>query len=501
MIHEVGTMRQKISLKIWKCFLIVFAAGLLVTIFLCMIKSQDGLLPADMIILPFVCMLGAAAVCAVILRLERFLAHYQRVLLPGCLIIYGIVIFYFGIRSRGNPVHDSLSVINGAKYMAGMTDEMNWTYFARWNNNIMPMVFLSVVFRLGAALRFSDVYYFAVILNTLQVVAALYCVFKISSHYAEHSTAAGWMGMGLLAVYFPIFGFTQSLYTDSMSFCFGIAAFYIWLCNREKGRTGWKYWLNNLAAGILWGIGTNIKVTVVISLIAVFLYLILFDDRHAVLGNLCTVLLPAAVIMIFCSLYAASLPSKEYNDTWGVPRSTTHLGIGLMGDGSWDTDGEFFVGVTEIYGMAEKEAWARQYIFEHLDQFVNADHMIAKLRHNFASGAMNASDFLSTADNHGFVYNCISYEGAYRIPYRKWITAYWYMLLLLCAAACFFHTKKETVDPRFFVPIVTLFGIMLFVMIFEANNRQMYNHLPWIVCISNLGLWALENLFLAKKYR
>lgn len=464
-------------------------------------QSQDGLLPADMFKLPFICMLGAAVICALVLLLEKLLTRYQHVLLPLCLIIYGIIIFYFGIRSKGNPVHDNLSVIKGAKYMAGMTEEMNWTYFARWNNNIMPMVLLSLIFRIAVILGFSDVYYFAVILNTVQVLITLYCVFKISGHYSTHSSAAGWMGMGLLAFFFPIFGFTQSLYTDSMSFCFGIAAFYIWMNNRERKRTGRSYWLYNILAGILWGIGSDIKITVMISFIAVLLYLVLFDNWRSIVCNLCTVFLPVVVILSVSSIYAASLPSKEYNDTWGVPRLTTHLGIGLMGNGGWDTYGEFFLGVTGIYGMAEKEAWAKQYILEHLDQFVNADHVIAKLRYNFASGTMSARDFVVTADNHGFVYNCISPSGAYYARYCKWITAYWYMLLILCIAACITCIGKKAVDSRSFVPIVTVFGIMLFVMIFEANNRQLYNHIPWIICASNMGLWSLVNVFHVIKCR
>lgn len=473
------------------------------TVILCMLRSQDGFAPSEMFTLPFVCLAGLVLLSAAALWLEAFLERYQKILLPVFLILYGGIVFYFGIRSRGNPVNDSLAVINGAKYLAGLGDEISWTYFARWNNNIMPMVFLSLLFRVGNLLGFRDVYYFAVAVNTLQVVLALYLVFRICGRFSARRTAAAWIGMGMLSLYFPILGFTQSLYTDSLSFVWGIAAFFLWVGSREGDGGGWRFRIRDLSAGILWGIGAQIKLTTAISLIAVLLYLLIFEKGKTAWKQGVTLLVPVLAIFAASSLYIGTLPCNEYNDTWGVPRATTHLGIGLMGNGGWETESEFFTGVTAIYGMKEKEAFARDYILGHLGQFVNPEHVIAKLRYNFSNGTMNVSDFFWTADNHGFVYHCISYQGVYRATFAKWITAYWYLLLLLMMAACagqgLLHGEKE-ISAYSFVPIMTMFGSMLFVMIFEANSRQMYNQLPWLVCAACMGLWwGLEKTGLPEK--
>ena len=44
-----------------------------------------------------------------------------------------------------------------------------------------------------------------------------------------------------------------------------------------------------------------------------------------------------------------------------------------------------------------------------------------------------------------------------------------------------------------------MFGIMLYLMLFEANNRQLYNHLPWLVLAASGGLVEILNLFSKRK--
>ena len=125
--------------------------------------------------------------------------------------------------------------------------------------------------------------------------------------------------------------------------------------------------------------------------------------------------------------------------------------------------------------------------------------MISKVRHDFATGTMRADDFMQTAHNNGFLYNCISYGGAYREVYRTYVTAYWYMLLEFVVVACvtclFVKNRNDRkYEASVVIPILTVCGIMLYVMVFEANNRQLYNHIPMIFCVASIGIWAVQNV-------
>lgn len=484
-------MKKRTDSVLWQIFLFAYMLVLAIIIVLCVMETQENVSAYLMAIYPLAGILLITVMAFLGVKIESFLDKYERYLLLGFFVLYTIATVRFTLHSRGIPQNDSASLINGAYYMAGLTENMEWTYFARWNHQVIPMVLLSFVFRIAGWLNMSDVYYLAWALNVAQVLCTLYCVYKLGRRYSRHGSVSAWLGMGMMAVYIPIWGHTQSLYTDAFSFGLGIIAFYIWLCNYEKRKSGWKYWLINIAAGAILGIGFEIKATVAISLVAVMIYLVLFEHWKVLLKQAVSLLVPVLMIMLICSNYIKTLPSMEHEDTWGVPRIGYFIGLGLEEDGSFRLDSKYFNTVCGILGMEEKQAYTRRFILENIDQFWDKEHVVAKIRHNFASGKMKADDFMQEVEHPGFLYNCISYNGAYRRTYRTFITAYWYMLLEFIVIACAlrgFACKKKKEDASVVIPIISVCGIMIYVMIFEANNRQLYNHLPMIFCAANIGI-------------
>jgi hypothetical protein len=227
------------------------------------------------------------------------------------------------------------------------------------------------------------------------------------------------------------------------------------------------------------------------------LYLLLYENWNVLWKNTLCLLAPVLIIGVICSSYKKTLPTMEHQDTWAYPVIEYFIGLGLEADGSFRLDSEFFNTLGGIWGMEEKKAYARTFILKNIDQLWNPEHVVAKLRHNFATGKMKADDFMQDCDNHGFLYNCISYYGAYRRTYRTYVNAYWYMLLEFIVLACTLRSIKSKnpehkEDPAVVVPIVSVFGIMLYVMLFEANSRQLYNHVPMIFCAASIGIWTLQ---------
>lgn len=491
-------MNKKAGEILWKLFLGIYSVVLTVIIVLCVSETQEGVSSVAMTIYPLIGILAISVAACIGIKIEAFLNKYEKYLLLLFFVGYTLITVRMTLHSRGIPVHDSASVVDGAYYMAGLTDEMNWTYFARWNHQIMPMMLLGLVFRIATWLHISDVYYLALALNIGQVLCAFYCVYQLGKKYSKHSSVSGWLGMGMMAVYIPIWGHTQSLYTDAFSFSFGIVAFYIWLRNYEKRERGWKYWVTNVVAGMIWTLGYQIKATAAISMVAVLIYLLLFDHWKKVLQNAVCLVLPVILSIFLVKSYIQTLPCMEYEDSWGVPAIEYFIGLGLEADGSFRLESEFFNTIAGgIWGMEEKKAYGRAFIKENISQLWNKEHVISKIRYNFASGKMKAEDFFQDCDNHGFLYNCVAAQGAYRRIYRKVITAYWYMLLEFIVIACILRiiarrkcAEKELAAVA--VPILSVCGIMLYVMLFEANNRQLYNHIPMIFSAANAGVWMLH---------
>lgn len=485
-------MKEKISLRIWLVFLAGMGAALLFILFESMRHPIDYIDPAVFLKIPFFYLLFFIFLVILTTLLRPFLEKYEKILLPAVLFIYGIFLYWICAYTKGIPVHDSALVVEGARHMAGLSDVIAWTYFSRFHNNIMPMVYLSVLFRIGHVLGFKDPYYFALIFNVLGVLLAMFCVFLAAKSFKKHGTEAGWISVILLGSYFPVFGHTQSMYTDAFSLSYGIAGFTLWMWNQKNESRLRNYLLWDLAAAILWAVGMQLKATAVIPMIAVSLYCLLFKKwKKSIVDWLC-LWIPVILTIVVCSRYARTLPCEEYRDTWEYPAVGYFIALGLENDGTFNLESPYISVMCGIYGLEEKRAYTSQYIRDNFGQFFNRQHIVAKLSQNFSSGTMLAREFLWSSEHKTFVSDIITGEKCVR--YRVEITRYWFLLLFLMAAGCFTAIVKKDRSPQIVVAFLSVCGVFLYLMLGEADNRLLYNHLPWYVLCADVGIWGITDL-------
>jgi hypothetical protein len=176
------------------------------------------------------------------------------------------------------------------------------------------------------------------------------------------------------------------------------------------------------------------------------------------------------------------------------------LGIGLKGNGGYVDNQEYSATLNTIYGLEAKKEWSDQYIRENLREFLNKDHIIQKLRYNFASGGMGCAIFVQNLNENHWLYRTMHHEGDWFWRYNMITTPYMYafygLILIGMVLALVNRTEK---DATFAVSLIAIFGIMLYLMLFEANNRQLYNHLPWFVLAAACGLSEIWNTIRMKK--
>lgn len=477
---------------IWRIFLVVFSINMTLVWFFSVIKTENHLPVSKMVLLPMVMLVLLCLFGLHINKLAAILDKKTKFLLPAFLVGYGLLIYGIGVSARCNPVHDQEVVYQGALYFAGLSGEIDWSYFARYNNNIMPAVILGVIFRIGAVGGRLDPYYFAVFINMLQVLLTMYCMFKMSKE--RNGIVGAWLTIIMLALFVPVIGHSKSLYTDSMSFCFGVVGAYL-LLNSEKMKGKKHYWINSVLSGLMIGIGAAVKMTVLITIIAIFLFSLL-EKNKKLFCNTCIAFGVALSFIMLCNQYTATLPCEEMRDSYGTPKVSYFMGIGMKGNGGYVDNQEYSASLNTIYGMEEKEAWSRQYIKQNAYEFLNKEHILKKLRYNFANGVLGCDILVQTLENDNILYRLMHYNGDYYWRYSMVMTAYMYTCYI-CVIVCavLMVVNKQKVDFLCGVSMIAMFGIMLYLMLFEANNRQLYNHLPWIVLAASSGLVEFLNLF------
>ena len=115
---------------IWRIFLVVFSIDMTFVWFFSVIKTENHLPASKMVLLPVVMLVILCLFALYINKLAVFLDKKTKFLLPAFLVGYGLLIYGIGLSGRCEPVHDQEAVYQGALYFSGLSEEINWPYFA-----------------------------------------------------------------------------------------------------------------------------------------------------------------------------------------------------------------------------------------------------------------------------------------------------------------------------------------------------------------------------------
>ena len=475
-------------------FYTAYFLGLLIILWYCIRHPNDGLTTKDVTSYSLLFLAFPVVLTFVLFHPEKFLAKYSKFIFPCFLIVYGIFLYWLFRNVYGQAFGDQRNVLDLALDLGGYGESDSWTYIARFRNNAFSVIYLGALFRICHMLGLNDVYNFSIFFNVIQILLALWAVYDLGHYSKKHPECVGWTAVLLIATFFPVYTHMQSLYTDAFSFCWGVLATAVWMRLYTKSDRKIKFIIGNICAALFWIIGASFKFTVLISFIALMIASIFFLSRKDILRNLVFGLLPIIVGLTILNSVYDLLPIGEYRDSWRYPGFSYFIAIGLKGDGSFTSGEEYFYSVGGIYGYEAKQEFTKRYIADNIDAFWNKDHLVAKAVYNFSSGEMMGRDFLW--NNFGPIKLSDIVTGSRAKEYRSRITNYWFVLLGIMTLGVAMMAGKEIrgfkdFDPRSkedflrFVIVLTMAGLMLYLMLGEANNRQLFNHVPWfMLCVS-----------------
>ena len=169
------------------------------------------------------------------------------------------------------------------------------------------------------------------------------------------------------------------------------------------------------------------------------------------------------------------------------------VALGLNGDGSYAANQDFAMQCAFAENKAAREKLVEQKLTEEWRQFFNGEHIVAKIRCNFASGDVGASGYMTYPyKNNNIVHELISWDGAYFWKYACLSTSYLFAIFLLMAIGAFYGAFGKKMNFTVMSAYVTTFGIMLFLMLWEAQNKQLFNQTGWILLAAAYGLQAIK---------
>jgi hypothetical protein len=476
-----------------------FSLGLIAILMVVIRKPQNNLIPGRMVLYTFVWILILFGIRAILHLLEKLFRQKKwnaerlsRNAFIVYMILYGITLYVVSLILRSYPVTDYGNVYQTALSLASGQTVEDWSYFSMWTNNLGTLTILAFCMRIGYLLGFADPYYFVLALNVLQVTAVMLSIFYLAGKMGSKSLAGQWFAILVFTLWTPVWASTNSFYSDQLSFGGSIIAIALFTFAHSRS----KKWIYIFLAGIIWGISVTAKVTSAICFIALIITLILNKKWKNLLPE--TITLGVFLLLAACtlSLCSRAYPSKE--DEYRLKSPTEYwVAMGLVGNGTYADNAYLVENCNYSPNVDARRDFCRKVIRENWTNIFDTDHLTAKVSVIFGTGEIAPTSLIYPYDE-SFLWQWLYWEGDYFWKYACLSTSFFFAMMFFMLAGAVSQAAKAQDNDIVLISFLTVFGIFLFLMLWEAQNKQLYNHIPWMTLASVFGLESLWNCVILK---
>lgn len=398
-----------------------------------------------------------------------------------------------GAHLRFQPAFDLEALYQGAlewletgSFGAYASSTCHADYFAIFPNNLGGLVFLTLLFRPAAALGITDWFGVAMTANAVLVVSSMVLTALSCRRLWGAPTAI--TACLLFALSPPFWFMAPVFYTDTLSMVFPAAVFYLYVCSRAETRRI-RLALYYAGMGILAALGALLKATVLIILIAILIALLCEKRwrRAMALAGAALCLIPL-LFAGFRAYTAAHQQTSSAAAQESMPLSYW-LALAVQGEGTYN-HAIFQLG-RSIRNPAARDAALREQVLAGLREQGIGGALTLPIRKSvraFSDGTFALSDFLDdTPLTPNGLHRFLLYKGEYHPLYQSLCNGVWGVVLLLLLLSLWLHGKNGQ-PCAVFAAQVALFGLWLFLMLWEVNSRYITNFLSLLYLCAAGGM-------------
>lgn len=410
---------------------------------------------------------------------------------------------YFLFYVRSCYKWDSGFVIGGAASLAetGSVAEEAFYYLSVYPNQNTFVLVTAMLVKLGNLLGIgiADRPLLFNLFNTLCMDAALFLVIPIIKKCRKNLEEWQLCRLWLFLLLNPFLYLGVSYYyTITLSLPLTQGFLYRMLSIPEEGEKSGRMWRQLVPAGILLGVGYELRATAIIFAIAILAsgvwYFVQKGGRRGkeILLRILAVLLAGCITAGGLSLAQKSFVGIDTTDT-AFP--TTHwLMMSLTMPGSHNAEDEAYT--ASFATREEKKEAVSKRLFEKLDEMSVSDYLRlvgTKIKNTFGNGMNGYAVFLADAYRTDGIYEAVF--GAHKDFTILWHQGYYLFVMLgiLVSIGRFLYLellKKET-DFYAFILLLVLFGAILFYVLWEASEQY---SVPFMLVMALLGLMGCQDL-------
>lgn len=391
----------------------------------------------------------------------------------------------FGALLRYQPVFDVNAIYGGAiEWVETGSFASYYDYFIYFFNNFGGLRFFYWVFKIARTLGWTDYYMAAVTVNALLSLCTMFLTGEVCGKLI--GPRGQFMAYAVFLVSLPFYFIAPAFYTDALAMPFPILAYWLYLLTKERDRRRERIALVMLM-GLTAAVGILIKPIVAIALIAIVIDAVMTWDWKRAAFIASTVLL---LFLVCCtSLYGAIYQHLDRDEAEKNRTPLLHwVMMGLKGNGMYNSED---YGFTRSFDDQEERTEA---LVERIRERIRAhgwggmlELLTAKGEICFGDGTYGLSDCLGgTPARDTKLHELLLKDGKYYNVYKHLCTGVLlalYVLMIVSALQEVFYPGSQTL--QLLVPRLAVFGLLLFLICWEARWRYFSSFIP-LICVSAL---------------
>lgn len=467
-------------------------AGIFVTIsgylmYINIFSNYGRLFPMNRVVV----LVGAIAIISVLFLLKTIFNNSKDKTLVKISITFGIILIVlqvvFVIYCRVDPSWDFGVIFNDAYSIANSVFELPEYYYKFYPNNIGALLMYTAIFKVISIFTINKMVYLVIgsIFNMMMIDGALLITHILIKKVFNLKMATLFSFLSIFIL--PLFAYSPILYTDTTTMIFPMAMMLL-LYNYNESRSNGRV-LYLISIGMLTAIGVILKTNIIIVLVAVIIYIVCTNKIMKSLINNIIILLSFLVIFSFYKVVANYVMPIEYNEA-GLPM-THWVMMGLKNNGAFNNEDVEF---TKAFNNKESAKEANldeikkrlsDYGFKGYIEFISR-----KIKFTWNDGTYYSINKLSRQpleDNK--VEKYVTGEKNHMLIYLSQMSHLALIILIFISSVAAF--KYEDKYKIIQCAQIAIFGVFLFLIIWETRSRYLVCILPMMIFVAIGGLYSL----------
>jgi len=386
-----------------------------------------------------------------------------------------------GLYFKLNPTWDMGTTYGIAKEYVECGTYSNTFYLSQFPNNVMMTSIDMVLLKISSLFGINDSLTVITIVSALVVSLSIILSFYTMKRIYTRRKALAFLCIALFTT--PLYLYAAEYYTDVFSMIIPVILLNIWLSVRNCEINFIKRFGLDILFSIILFIGIDLKLTSAFIFVAIIFYEVLQVNIKNLLKNIAIIIpITAILIVIFNLTVVKQLAKPEERLINEVPKEHWIM-MGMNGVGNFSYEEYAYTNSYKTFD--EKKEADKRKIIERLkerDLNTHIKNITRKLGFAWHDGTYWAPDVLRRSPvETRFLHKFVLESGEYNVYYKYIPQTMHFAMLIFIIFNIIRIIKEKDYESKDIITLTTMFGVMLFLILWENRSRYLVNILPLMI--------------------